>query len=509
MTSVLEWPRIDGGRRHGRAEFPRVSPLDHPISSVVTFTSTPRYRVAAAAVLLLAAWNVGYRLEQDVLQTWDESLYATTAAEMLASGDWVVATFNGQVDYYNAKPPLNVWLIAFSFTLFGTNLASLRLISAISAWLTIAVVQWWCRRAIGPRVALAASFVLSTMFAFLFLHSARSGNADAMFTLLITLTALALWRGDERPWALAWVGPLLGVSFMLKGMAFLLPLAVVVCVLVARAGVARREWLPLGAGLVAGAGGTVPWLLARHAADGWRFLRVLFGTDFVGRVATSLDGHDGGVLYYLDTLQRDHYDWIVAAAVVLALAASRAGWARLRGDLLAIDRRILRLVVVWGLVTVLVPTAMSTKLGWYLNPFYPAFAIAVGWALVWGLGVLGADTGRWRWRVAVAMVVLAAGVAEGKMLWYSHSKRSMRGTPQGLIMSGEVAPGARVFRPAWENADRFVLEHIRAGHGVVGGLDDFVARSGSDEFLMSNLKLVDERLVEVRRDGRYALYRRH
>lgn len=97
-----------------------------------------RYGLCAAAVLLLAAWNLGYRLDRDIVQTWDESLYGTTAAEMMARGDWVVTTFLGEVDYYNAKPPLNVWLIALSFTAFGINLVSLRLASALSAWLTIA-----------------------------------------------------------------------------------------------------------------------------------------------------------------------------------------------------------------------------------------------------------------------------------------------------------------------------------------------------------------------------------
>jgi hypothetical protein len=100
-----------------------------------------RYGLCALAILTLAAWNVGYRLDRDIVAAWDESLYGTTAAEMLAGGDWVVTTFRGQVDYYNAKPPLNVWLIALSFWAFGINLVSLRLVSALSALLTIVVVQ--------------------------------------------------------------------------------------------------------------------------------------------------------------------------------------------------------------------------------------------------------------------------------------------------------------------------------------------------------------------------------
>ncbi len=46
-----------------------------------------------------------------------------------------------EIDYYNSKPPLNVWLIALAFKLFGANLVSLRLVSVVSAWLTVAVLQ--------------------------------------------------------------------------------------------------------------------------------------------------------------------------------------------------------------------------------------------------------------------------------------------------------------------------------------------------------------------------------
>ena len=468
-----------------------------------------RYGLCAAAVLLLAAWNLGYRLDRDIVRTWDESLYGTTAAEIVASGDWVVTTFHGQVDYYNAKPPLNVWLIALSFKMFGITLVSLRLVSALSAWLTIAVLQWWCRRCIGPAAALAASVVLSTMFAFFYLHSGRSGNADALFTLFIVLTALALWRGEAQPWAFAWIGPLLGLSFLLKGMAFLMPLAIVVLTLVARGGIARRAWLPLVTGLAAGATAAGAWVAARHAQDGWRFIQVLFSTDFVDRLNEPLDGHRGSLLYYLDTLQRDHYDWITAAVVVLALAiAMGGGWARLRRDMLGIDRRFRRIVAIWGLVAFVVPTAMATRLGWYLNPLYPAFAVAVGWTVVWGLTVLAGHASRWRWRVAVAMVVLAGGVAEGRLLWYSHRKASMHGTAQALILSGIDTPGVRVVRRAWEHGDRFVLEHIRGGRAVMGSAADFLASAGPDDRLLSDDEPDAGRFVEVRREGRYALYRR-
>ena len=35
-----------------------------------------------------------------------------------------------------------------------------------------------------------------------------------------------------------------------------------------------------------------------------------------------------------------------------------------------------------GVIAFLVPTRMRTKLTWYFNPFYPPFALGVGWLFV-------------------------------------------------------------------------------------------------------------------------------
>ena len=107
------------------------------------------YRLLAVAVLALAVFNVTFRLGRESVAEWDESLYATSAWEMTTSGDLVGTTFNGELDYYNSKPPLNVWLLATSFSLFGVNLVSLRVASAMAAVLAVWVLQWWTRRTCG------------------------------------------------------------------------------------------------------------------------------------------------------------------------------------------------------------------------------------------------------------------------------------------------------------------------------------------------------------------------
>ena len=50
------------------------------------------------------------------------------------------------------------------------------LVSAISAWTTVAVLQAWTRRSLGPVVALFAAAVLATSFGFLYVHSGRTAE---------------------------------------------------------------------------------------------------------------------------------------------------------------------------------------------------------------------------------------------------------------------------------------------------------------------------------------------
>src|SRR5690348_14930573 len=105
-----------------------------------------QYWIWACAILALAAFNLTYRLGSEIVTEWDESLYALSAWETATTGHWVAHRLLGAVDYYNSKPPLNVWLIAGAFKLFGTGLLALRLTSAISAWLAVLTLQIWARR---------------------------------------------------------------------------------------------------------------------------------------------------------------------------------------------------------------------------------------------------------------------------------------------------------------------------------------------------------------------------
>jgi len=442
-----------------------------------------------------------------MVQVWDESLFAISASEMVDSGDWIGQTFLGALDYYNSKPPLHVWLVALSFTAFGPGLVSLRLPAMIAAWLTVALLVWWGSRAFDRAVGLVAGLVLATCYGFLYVHSGRSGNSDALFTLLVLLTTVTLWAAREHPWRRAWLGAIVGLVFMVKGMGILMPLVIIGGVELGTRRPPRSRVLPL----VAAAGLFVlvaaPWAVARWRFDGWRFFEALFFQDFVARASSVLEGHEGAPYYYLYFLQKHHYDWLLAALVAGACLPGR--WARLRALAMpsSADRGTAVLVASWFAATFLLPTVVVTKLGWYLNSFYPLFALGVAWLVVDAWRATAA-TNRGRARAVMAAAVIAFAVAEGKLAWHSYRLLDLGRSAQSLMLDHRAqVVDQEIYAADWPYADRFVVRTVGGRCVVAPDVEAFLAASGKSDLWLGEPDR-DPRLVAIASTGRQTLYRR-
>jgi len=470
------------------------------------------FTALALCVLALAAFNLGWRLSSEFVAEWDESLYGITAWEMAKSGDWIGTTFLGNLDYYNSKPPLNVWLIAFAFKLFGANLISMRLVSLLSACCIVAVLQVWGRRLLGSAIGLLAGVVLATSFAFVYVHGGRSGNTDALFTLLVLLTVVTLAAAQHHPGRMVWLGPILAGAFLLKGMAVLMPFAIVLLVEAWRLLRHRaRDRRAVAAAFVLFALPVGAWLMARWQLDQARFLSRLFMYDFVAGTLTPLEGHNGGPLYYVNVLQKYHYDWLAAA--VVAWFAGGIRWSSLREVLLfwrSSDETTV-LLGSWVTITLLIPTLMRTKNAWYLQPFYPAFALGVAWLICQGLTrTAGVAAARGRRIALVSVVLLAFGVAEGRLWWYSFHRRDVANSTQGLLLAEKnQLAGTQVFRDRWNHAEIFTIRALAGAQDrTVADFDAFLRDGGPGDYFVSAKAINDPAVVAVRSAGGYYLYRR-
>src|SRR5262249_32300450 len=163
---------------------------------------------------------------------------------------------------------------------------------------------------------------------------------------------ITLWSEVEHPAHRVWLGPLLAAAFLLRGMAVLMPLMLVVVVSVWRER-GRSLWAPTLGAVALFALPVGAWVIARHHVDGWAFLERLFMYDFVARSLRTIEDHPGGPFYYLNILQKHHYDWLAAGMVTTVLFP--LAWQQLRG---ATDWRArcgaAPLLVAWIAITLLV-----------------------------------------------------------------------------------------------------------------------------------------------------------
>jgi 4-amino-4-deoxy-L-arabinose transferase-like glycosyltransferase len=383
---------------------------------------------------------------------------------MLRHGDPIATTFDGKLDYYNSKPPLNVWLIAASFKVFGVSIVAMRVVSVVAAWFTVFALQLWTRRLFGPTVALLASLVLATTFGFLHLHAGRRGNPDALLTLLILLVAITLWAARQRPWQRAWLGPLLAGVFLLKGMAVLMPLTIILVADVWARG-PRPQWKPLFAAAILFFVPTGAWAAARWQLDGWLFFDRMFNQDFVALTSTAVEERTGGMHYYLGVLQRYQYDWLLAALGAALL--TRRSWlhvGRALWDSFRQRQPTIVLLTAWGFGTFLLPTLVQTKLFWYLNPFYPLFALLVAMAIT-NLAFNDHHSATRRPAMLAGVMIVAAVISgEVRSLWRIHVVTNLNTSVQGVLLAKRARfYGSRVSRDRLQRGEAFVVRAMMRG----------------------------------------------
>ena len=117
-------------------------------------------------------------------------------------------------------------------------------------------------------------------------------------------------------------------------------------------------------------------------------------------------------------------------------------------------------MVAWAVATFAVPTAMQTRVPWYLNAFYPLFAVLVG--LLFAHGLESGVGRRLRTIAVITTIALAFVVAESRILWRVHVVTNLDASVQGLLLDHLVdGHGQRVFRDRRSRSEAFVVRALR------------------------------------------------
>src|SRR3569832_62893 len=147
---------LDGGGPQGRAG------ADHRSTGENRMKSPYESKALRWSLLLIFLLIWFYALEARTLVPTDEGRYAEMAREMVASKDWITTRLNG-IKYFE-KPPLQTWMNALTFTLFGLGEWQARLWTGLCGLFGIALVSHAGRKVFGPRAGFSAAVVLASSF---------------------------------------------------------------------------------------------------------------------------------------------------------------------------------------------------------------------------------------------------------------------------------------------------------------------------------------------------------
>lgn len=251
------------------------------------------------AVALALYLGLFFRLGDFPLFDVDEGAFSEATREMLARGDFVTTWLNGELRF--DKPILTYWLQALSVSWFGLDEFALRLPSALASAGWVVAVLVFTRRQAGEPAGYAAAFIAATTLGVTVIG--RGAIADALLNLFLALSMFDIYRYLVEPRVRyrrrAWLWMALGV--LTKGpVALLVPAAASLAAYTMQGQMARwwkalRDpvgWLILL--VVAG-----PWYLLEYLQQGQAFINGFFLRHNVERFVAPLQGHGGGLLYYV------------------------------------------------------------------------------------------------------------------------------------------------------------------------------------------------------------------
>lgn len=303
--------------------------------------------------------------------TSDEARHGVSAMEMLESGNFLINTYGGEPDYWNLKPPLSFAPMAAGFAFFGYNTFGLRIFSAVISFFTILSIFFSCYKNSHYYTGIMAAAIVITSRTFIAHHNARSGDADALFIFLYTVSiCIVLQKGGGFQYA---------VACFLAALAFLTksfhagPLCLTIAIFF---------FLDRGVSLKTILGGSrlflwffVPifiWGAFRYQYDGFKFLELMAAYDAIERLTTPLGSGLKPMSFIVKFMLSDLRIWllVLTGCVVIALIPFKKHAARPRTDIRLMSKLCLAISI-----PLLVFTLSTHKLRWYAYPAYPLAAM--------------------------------------------------------------------------------------------------------------------------------------
>lgn len=348
-----------------------------------------------AAFALVTLYMLGAR----TLVPPDEGRYAEMAREMFVSGDWVTTRLNG-IKYFE-KPPLQTWMNALSFTLFGLGDWQARLWTGLCGIGGVLITAYAGTRVFGARVGFYAGLVLGSCFYWVACSQIDSLDMGLSGMMTIVLCSLLLGQRDgasaaeNRNWMLVcWAA--MALSVLSKGLiGLMLPGGILVTYTLVT--LQWRLWtrLHLVKGLIVFLAVAAPWfiLVAMRNPEQPAFFFIHEHWDRFFKT----EHHREQVWYVFFVLTAvGMVPWLGMLAQSMVLGARKVAGA----DSGAFRPRLMLLI--WAAFIILFFTKSNSKLPGYILPVFPALAL---------LTAIYLDTGSRMARLVTAALMALVGAA--------------------------------------------------------------------------------------------------
>lgn len=342
--------------------------LSNSSENLVLNILTRYYYVFLLFLFAVVGFFVFYNLGALPALPWDEARHGVSAYEMLQNNNYIVNTYGYANDYYNLKPPLSFWSIIGGYKIFGFNLFGMRFYSALSYFVMTVMIAFFIKKRYGCLESLLTALLFACCTPFYMFHFARHADADAMFVLFATLSVLAALMARDTPKYFWLCGLFFSLAFLTKSWHTLFIVAVVGMYFIVYRLFNKFSFLQWSLFLLASAIPILIWAVIRYQYDGMEFFSQMFTIDLFNRTSQALEGHVGGIEYYLVLL----FQLTIAGGILFACVGLYTLIMRLLKKPVLSSESVLRKDILFYLIWIFVPfilfSLVQTKIQWYLYP---------------------------------------------------------------------------------------------------------------------------------------------
>ena len=341
-----------------------------------------------------------------------DAAHALVARTMLQRHDYVVMYMNGV--RYLVRAPLQFWLIAGSYRLFGESEFTTRLPSALAVLGLVLVIYQFGRAFFSRQAGLYAAIVIATCpGVFIFTRTVISEPIYALEFVAGFYLFLRAWTGTLHPRIGYWgAAGMFGLAVLTRGLiGVLFPLAVVVIFVSTTKGWYRWRELKLVSSTVVFLAIAAPWhVLAELRAPG--FLWAYFINDHLRRALGTRWPPDYTAVPLWIWLSA-HIIWLFPWSFFAPLAVREFWSTERRAQRAKESSQALLLLWIWAaVVLVFFSIEAGSRMEYYSFSAWPAMALLLGQSLV------SAERERDHWLQRLQNALSATGLALALLLGY-------------------------------------------------------------------------------------------